>query len=134
MFLYPQTFIDIKLVLALLFIPGLAVAFFTYKKVLSICGYDIPASNTGYALKIKAASYLLVIIPIGNLLVTTFLFTNYLFAQTVIKTVYVKPYNIDESYSRKSQNYYTHIEIEFDGIKKRINTGNISIDTLSIRS
>jgi hypothetical protein len=131
-FLYPETFIDIKLILALLFLPSLLLTVFLYKKLLRVCGYNSYIKNDPkYNIIITLAAYFLITVPIGNVIVSSFLFSNYFFAQSETQTVSIKPYNIGESNSRISHKNYTHIEVEWDGIKKRINVGNNPVNSIA---
>src|SRR5689334_11633746 len=81
LFLYPHVFIDIKLVLMLLFIPGLLLTPVLYKKLLAISGYQFfIKNNLAYNVAMSFLAYMLVTIPAGNFVVTTFLYSNFLFA------------------------------------------------------
>jgi len=132
LFLYPKTFIEIKLVLLLLFSPGLILTPFIYKRILSICGYDpYQKNNSTYNTVIISAVYFLITVPIGNIIVTIFLFINYFFAQSEIQIVSIKPYHAGESNSRVTYTTYSHIEIEWDDIEKRINVGRKRVESIS---
>lgn len=131
-FLYPKTFIDIKLVLLFLLLPGIILTPFIYKRILSICGYEAHIKNNRkYNAIIVSAVYFLVTVPIGNIIVTLLLFINYFFAQSEIQTISTTPFNIGENNSRDTHSSYTHIEIEWDNVKKRINVGNKSPESIS---
>jgi hypothetical protein len=131
-FLFPKTFVDIKLILGLLFLPSLFITLIICKKVLGLCGYTFPIRNyPKYNAIIAILAYFLITIPIGNMLVIIFLSGNYFFAQKEIRTIDVLPYNIGEQYSRHSHRKYTHVEVEYSSIKKRINIGNRKIDDIS---
>jgi hypothetical protein len=124
-FLFPKVFIDIKLVLAILFIPGLIISFFISNKIISTLGYRTQIKKDySYNIVIKIATYLLITIPIGNLLVITFLGINTIFKEFKTETVYLEPKNISEDYSRKTRDYYSHLEVEYNGVSKQINFGH----------
>lgn len=131
-FLYPKTFMDIKFILALLFLPSILVTILLYKKILVICGYETYIkNNTKYNAIITTATYFLVTVPIGNLIVATFLFINYFFAQSEIQVISIKPYYIEESNSKVTHSLYTHIDVEWDNLNKRINVGSKLIESIS---
>jgi len=131
-FLYPKTFIDIKLVLLLLFLPSLLLTVFIYKQVLSICGYEpYIKNNRRYNSLITTVTYLLITVPVGNFLLTCFLLINYSFAQNEIQIVKIQPYDIGHSNSSGTSKAYAHIDVEWDGIKKRLNIGNKSAESIS---
>lgn len=133
-FIYPKTFIQIKPILALIFLPSIVVTVFLYKKILLACGYDsYIQGNFKYNSLIKVLVYILITIPVGNIIVSIFLFSNYLFAEIKTQTFIVKPYDIDESYSRENHDNYSHVQIKFDDIEKQINFGSVPIDSLSTK-
>ncbi|OFY91016.1 MAG: hypothetical protein A3K10_06990 [Bacteroidetes bacterium RIFCSPLOWO2_12_FULL_31_6] len=133
-FIYPKTFIQIKLILALIFLPSIIVTLFVHKKILLVCGYEsYIQGNFKYNLLIKTLVYILITIPVGNIIVSIFLFSNYLFADIKTETLIVKPYDVEESYSRENHNNYSHVKIKFDDIEKQINFGNIPIDSISTK-
>jgi hypothetical protein len=130
-FLFPKTFIDIKVVLLLLFVPSLILTPFIYKSILSICGYEPGIkNNAGYNALVSSASYLLVTVIIGNIIVTLFLFINYSFADSEIQVINKSPFNISKSISKTTHQPYTHFEIEWDNVTKRINTGSKPADSI----
>ena len=141
LFLFPNVFVDIKFVLMLLFIPPLLLTPLLYKKLLSVSGYKFSIKNNfRYNFTMGFLAYMLVTIPIGNFIVTSFLFSNYLFAQVETKTIIVEPFDIRESYSRQNKRAdifsrkYSHFEVGYDGIEKRINFGETSLDSIANKS
>ena len=131
-FLYPNTFIDIKVVLLFLLLPSIILTPFIYKRILSICGYEAHIKNNRkYNAIIVSAVYFLVTVSLGNIIVTLLLFINYFFAQSEIQTISTTPFNIGENKSRDSHSSYTYIKIEWDNVKKRINVGNKSSESIS---
>lgn len=133
-FIYPKTFIQIKIILALIFLPSIVVTFFLYKKILSACGYDSYIhGNFKYNSLIKVLAYILITIPVGNIIVSILLLSNYLFADIKTQTFIVKPYNIGKNYSKANHSSYSHVEIKFNNIEKQINYGNVPIDSISTK-
>ena len=134
-FLYPNVFIDIRLVLIILFTPGLLLTPIFYKDLLTISGYKhYIKNNISYKITMIFLSYILITIPVGNFIVASFLFSNYIFAQQETKTVMLKPFNIGKSYSNKNRGSYSHIDVEFDGITKQINFGNTPLGNIFNKS
>jgi hypothetical protein len=135
LFLYPHVFIDIRLVLILLFIPGLLLTPLLYKRLLTVSGYQLfIKNNLTYNVTMAFLTYMLVTIPAGNFVVTSFLFSNYLFAQNDTKTVTVDPLDTGASYSKISRSNYSHLDVEYDGIVKQINFGETPLDSIANKS
>lgn len=116
-----------------MFIPSLIVTPFLYKKVLIACGYKLYMQDLAYNLMMKILVYVLVTIPIGNIIISVFLLSNFLFAEPKSQTYIEKPYNIDQSYSRRSHKNYSHLDIKFNGIEKQINFGSVPADSISTK-
>jgi hypothetical protein len=135
LFLYPNVFIDIRMVLLLLFLPGLLLTPILYKKILRISGYRFfIKNNLKYNLAMPFLAYMLITIPVGNGIVASFLSGNYLFAQPDTKTVTADPFNLSESHSGKTHSSYSHLDVDYDGVVKQINFGEIPLDTLANKS
>lgn len=132
-FIYPKTFVPLKVILSLMFIPSLIVTFFHYKKILTACGYKLYLQDLAYNIIMKILVYVLVTIPIGNIIISVFLLSNFLFADSKSQTYSKKPYNIDKSYSRRSRKNYSHLDIKFNGIEKQINFGSVPTDSISTK-
>jgi len=132
LFLYPKTFVNIKLILFLLFFPSLIITLFSFKRLLQACGYEhYLQKNLKYNILIVILSYLLTTVPIGNIIVSAFLSVNFFFAQKEVQITYVKPSNIREATSSKSNSRYTKMQVEVFGIRKNINIGNTAIDSVA---
>lgn len=131
-FLYPRVFIDIKLVLSILLIPALVITLFLSNKIISALGYQVKIKNNkNYNFLIQLLTYILIMVPIGNFLVATFLGINTLLKEDKTETVYIIPQNISESYNRKSHDTYSHLEAKFDGVSKKINFGKTPINEMN---
>lgn len=126
LFLYPIVFINIKLILSILFIPALIITPFLSKKIISSLGYQLKIKDSqNYNFLIRFATYVLIMMPIGNFLVATFLGTNILFKEENIETIYIKPQNIyEKKHGVKSA------EINYNNTSKRINFREISTKEL----
>ncbi len=129
-FLYPHVFVDIRLVLMLLFRPGLFLTPLLFK-IISGDNFSI-RDNLGYNFTRVFLAYMMVTMPVGNTIVTSFLFSNYLFAQHESKTVILEPFNIRESRSRSGK--YSHLDVEYDGIVKQINLGDTPLEEITNKS
>lgn len=132
LFLYPKTFVDIKLILSLLFLPGIIIALFSFKKILQSCGYEYYLQgNFKYNILTATLAYFLITIPIGNIIVSIFLSVNFFFAEREVQIIDVTPNNIREATSSGSSSSYTKIQIEAFGIRKNINIGHTAIERVS---
>jgi hypothetical protein len=127
--LYEKTFLDVKIVLLVLFLPSLIAAFFLFKKYLAICGYSGAVErNAGYNVLIRLLVFLLIAMPVGNFTVFTFLFTNQQFAAAQTRTVKAAPENIYEGQRKGTK--YTSYEISHDGITKRLRSYQLSAEEM----
>lgn len=128
-FFYEKTFIDIKIVLALLFIPSLFITIFFYKKFVPINIENTLLNTISYILV-----YFLVTIPIGNFIVILFFSINTFLASDSIEKVNLKTENVDITKIRKrtlnKNKYYSHFDVTYDGVSKEFKTGNIPINDL----
>lgn len=135
LFLFPHVFIDIRMVVLLLFAPGLVLTPLLYKRILTISGYrPFIAHGLAYNGIMPIITYLLVTLVAGNVVVTSFLSANHLFAQQETKTVTVAPFDIRRSYSRKTHDHYSHLDVEYDGIVKQLKFGDTPLDSMAHRS
>jgi len=134
-FLWPKVFMPTSTMLSILFGSGLVVAIYFFKKIVTICGYATHVKGfISYTIFIRIIVYLAVMIPFGNLCMTLLLVFNLAFPQEQSKLVYLTPFAIDESYSGNSSSSYSHVDVVFNGIEKRINYGNTSLKELQASS
>ncbi|WP_298115147.1 hypothetical protein [Flavobacterium sp.] len=128
-FFYQKTFIDIKIVLALLFIPSLIVTILFYKKFVPISLENTLLNILSYILV-----YFLITIPIGNFVVILFFSINTFLASDHIEKVNLKIENVNVTKIRKrtlnKNNYYSHFDVTYNGVLKRFKTGDTPIDEL----
>lgn len=128
-FFYQKTFIDIKIILGLLFIPSLVIAISFYKKIVPV---NLGSSLFNYISYVVV--YLLITIPIGNFIVILFFSINTFLASDTIEKVNLKTENVGVTKIRKrtlSKNkYYSHFDVTYDGVSKRFKTGNTPIDDI----
>ncbi|WP_298137557.1 hypothetical protein [Flavobacterium sp.] len=128
-FFYQKTFIDIKIVLALLFIPSLIVTILLYKKFVPISLENTLLNTLSFILV-----YFLITIPIGNFVVILFFSINTFLASDHIEKVNLKIENVDVTKIQKrtlnKNNYYSHFDVTYNGVLKKFKTGDTQIDEL----
>lgn len=117
--IFKKTFIDVRIVLALVFIPSFIVYLFLFKKYVTICGYlHFIKMKTSYNLMIRFLVFLLVAMPVGNFIAFTFLYSNQLFSDKDAQMITLQPQDIYESKLKGKR--YTSFEITLDGTTKRL--------------
>ena len=129
MVLLPKTFVNIQIVLGILFVPALILFPFFYKNILIICGYNLPAKDTmKYNIVSLFAAYMLIAMSVGNFSVTAFLLGNKMFAEEKIHIELLQPFKISESGSGDDR--YSHFEVLYDGVSKRIKLGKTPLEDI----
>ena len=127
--LFPNTFIDLKIVLGLYFIPSIPLAYKLNKTIIKICGYEQHNSNTpSYNIVINLLSYVLIAVFVGGLTVTLFLKINMVFTENKSETHYIKPQDI--TLRKRSHKDYYYYQLKFNDISKQINGNGPSIDRI----
>lgn len=128
-FFYEKTFIDSKIVLALLFIPSFIITILFYKKIVPINLENNLLNAISYTVV-----YFLFTIPIGNFIIILFFSINTFLASNTIEKVTLKTENVGLTKSTKrtlnKNKYYSHYDVTYEGITKRFKTGNTPIDDL----
>jgi hypothetical protein len=130
MVLVPKTFIHFRIVLGIVFIPALILIPFFYKSILLVCGYRLPSMQEPmkYNIVILFAAYLLMAMSVGNFSVTAFLLGNKLLASDTIEVEILQPINLGESGSGDER--YSHFEVRYDGVSKKINLGKTPLEAI----
>lgn len=127
--IFKKTFIDVKIVLALVLIPSFIVYLFLFKKYVTICGYlHFIKMQTSYNLLIRFLVFLLIAMPVGNFIAFTFFFSNQLFSNQETQIIKLQPQNIYESKLKGKR--YISFEITLDGTTKRLRSFEKSIDEI----
>lgn len=127
--IFKKTFIDYKIVLALLLVPSFLVYLLLFRKYVTVCGYvHLIAKNTIYNLLLRVLVFLLVAMPVGNSIALTFLFSNQYFTPGSVRIIPLFPKNIYEG-ELKGQPY-TSVEISIEGITKRLRLNDVGIEEI----
>jgi hypothetical protein len=135
-FLYPSVFIDITRVLTLLFLPGVLLTPFFYKKITTACGYTTSiAKNYAYNTLMPFLVFLMLSVSIGNTLVTFFLLSNRLIKDSKVETVKLYPFHVRESLDKNKHWFsnskkYLSLELSYDGVEKIVRLGTTPISTI----
>lgn len=124
--IYKKTFIDVKIVLAIVFIPSFLAYLFLFKKYITICGYlHFIVKSTTYNILIRMLVFLLIAIPVGNFAALTFLYSNKIFAEKTCENITTIPKDIYESKLKGKR--YTSYEISLDGTTKTLRSFEKSV-------
>ena len=127
--IFKKTFIDYKIVMALVLIPSFLAYLFLFKKYVTVCGYvHLIAKNTIYNVMLRVLVFLLVAMPVGNCIALTFLFSNQYFAPQSVRMITLFPKNIYEG--KLKGHPYTSVEISFEGITKRLRLNDLGLEEI----